>query len=70
MGLKFLSTQFKAFLDDESGATAIEYALIIALLGAGLVTTMGRMGNGVNNNLLVLGNTIERQDINTGHVDD
>lgn len=70
MGLKFLSEQLRAFLYDESGATAIEYALIIALLGAGLVTTMGSMGGGVNNNFLELGNTIERQDINTGHVDD
>ncbi len=31
-------------LDDKSGATAIEYALLIALLGLGVLTTSQAMG--------------------------
>ena len=69
MELKLLKVKIAAFLSDESGATAIEYALLIALLGTGLVTTLSGMGNGVDNNLQLLGDTIERQDLNTGHVD-
>ena len=69
MGLSSLKVKFRTFWDDESGATAIEYALLVALLGAGLITTLGSMGAGVDNNLALLGDTIERQDLNTGHVD-
>jgi pilus assembly protein Flp/PilA len=32
------------FLNDESGATAIEYGLIAALIAVVLVTAMGAMG--------------------------
>jgi pilus assembly protein Flp/PilA len=32
------------FLNDESGATAIEYGLIAALIAVVLVTAMGTMG--------------------------
>ncbi|HEV7386198.1 MAG TPA: Flp family type IVb pilin [Phenylobacterium sp.] len=33
------------FLKDESGATAIEYGLIAALVAVVLVTALGTMGN-------------------------
>jgi pilus assembly protein Flp/PilA len=33
------------FLNDESGATAIEYGLIAALVAVVLVTALGAMGN-------------------------
>jgi pilus assembly protein Flp/PilA len=33
------------FLKDESGATAIEYGLIAALVAVVLVTALGAMGN-------------------------
>jgi len=34
----------KRFLTDESGATAIEYALICALIAVVLVTVLGNLG--------------------------
>ncbi len=35
------------FLKDESGATAIEYGLIAALIAVALVAAMGILGNGL-----------------------
>ncbi len=37
--------QIKAFLDDESGATAIEYGLIAALVSVAAIAALGAMGN-------------------------
>jgi pilus assembly protein Flp/PilA len=39
-----LSTFISRFLTDESGATAIEYGLIAALVAVVLVTALGAMG--------------------------
>lgn len=69
MGLKLLKVQFKSFLNDESGATAIEYALLAALIGTAIIASTGAMGNHIANDFVILENTIERQDLNTGHVD-
>jgi pilus assembly protein Flp/PilA len=47
IGLQFwleeasMSKFFKRFLKDESGATAIEYGLIAAIIGIGLITGLG-----------------------------
>ncbi len=35
----------KTFLDDESGATAIEYGLIAALISVAAIAAMGAMGD-------------------------
>lgn len=35
--IAFLSTVAKTYVDDESGATAIEYGLIAALIGVGII---------------------------------
>ncbi|HEY2358755.1 MAG TPA: Flp family type IVb pilin [Phenylobacterium sp.] len=40
-----MSNAVKSFLKDESGATAIEYGLIAALVAVVLVTALGAMGN-------------------------
>lgn len=37
------------FAKDESGATAIEYGLIAALIGLAIVVGAGALGNGLNN---------------------
>jgi pilus assembly protein Flp/PilA len=37
------------FLKDESGATAIEYGLIAALIAAVLIGALGMIGNSLNN---------------------
>jgi pilus assembly protein Flp/PilA len=39
----------KEFLRDESGATAIEYGLIAALVAVVLVTALGTMGSKLSN---------------------
>jgi len=36
--------QYKAFAGNESGATAIEYALIASLIAIALVTILGNLG--------------------------
>jgi pilus assembly protein Flp/PilA len=47
-------TLFNRFLKDESGATAIEYALIAAIIGIGLITALGPL----RDNITDLFNTI------------
>jgi pilus assembly protein Flp/PilA len=48
------------FVKDESGATAIEYGLIAAIVGIGIITALtnlrGRLGNTFNNVSTTLGN--------------
>ena len=35
---------FARFMNDESGATAIEYGLIAALIGVAIITVVGQVG--------------------------
>lgn len=37
-----------AFLRDESGASAAEYALILAIVGIGIVTAAGTLKNAIS----------------------
>lgn len=37
------------FVKDESGATAIEYGLIAALISVGIITAAGALGNNIAN---------------------
>ena len=69
MRLAKLKETCHAFIKDEDGATAIEYALLAGILTIGLISSLGRMGNLIGEDLTELGDTIERQDLNTGHVD-
>lgn len=39
---------FKRFLKDESGATAIEYGLIAALIAVAIIGTVSTLGNNLN----------------------
>ncbi len=39
----------KRFMNDESGATAIEYGLIAALISVGIIAAATTMGNGLSN---------------------
>ena len=43
-------TLFKSFAKDESGATAIEYGLIAALISVVIITVLGSIGNKLNAN--------------------
>ncbi|WP_028032268.1 Flp family type IVb pilin [Chelativorans sp. J32] len=40
-----MSQLFARFLKDESGATAVEYGLIVALIAAGIITVVGTLGD-------------------------
>lgn len=39
---------FSRFLKDESGATAIEYGLIAAILSVGIITVLGEVNTNLN----------------------
>jgi len=43
-----MSNQFKAFCHDDSGATAIEYGLIAALVSVAAIGALTTMGNSLN----------------------
>ncbi len=39
------------FLNDQSGATAIEYGLMVALIGLAIIGTVRAVGQGINTTL-------------------
>lgn len=43
-----MSSIFSRFMNDESGATAIEYGLIAALISVALITGATALGNKLN----------------------
>lgn len=49
----------KNYINDESGATAIEYGLIAALVGVALIVGAGNLGNSINDKF---GNVADRID--------
>jgi pilus assembly protein Flp/PilA len=51
-------TIFSRFLKDESGATAIEYGLIAALVGVALITALGAMEDGLSGLFTSIGSTL------------
>lgn len=46
--MKALMKKVQAFLADEQGATAVEYGLMIALIAAVILTTVGLLGTELN----------------------
>ena len=42
-------TLFRDILNDQEGATAIEYGLIAALIAVAAITAMGALGNSLSN---------------------
>ena len=44
-----MSTLLSRFVKDESGATAIEYGLIAALVAVAIITALGTLGTGLTN---------------------
>lgn len=49
---------FAKFLKDESGATAIEYGLIAALIALAIVTGAGMLGNTLDNQFKGISNQL------------
>ena len=69
MWLNNIKTLCREFKQDDRGATAIEYALLAALIGIAIIASTGAMGDHIADDFDMLGNTIDRQNLNTGHVD-
>ena len=51
-------TFFKNFLNDESGATAIEYGLIAAGIAVAIITAVGTLGDKVSGTFTSVGNAM------------
>jgi pilus assembly protein Flp/PilA len=49
----------KRFACDESGATAIEYGLIAALIALAIMVGAGSLGNEINNKFIKLGTDLK-----------
>jgi pilus assembly protein Flp/PilA len=46
-----MTSIFSRFLKDESGATAIEYGLIAAIVGVGIIAGLGTLKDALNTKL-------------------
>lgn len=46
------------FLEDESGATAVEYAVLVSLFSIVFIAAYGQLAGSINNQFGVLENTI------------
>jgi pilus assembly protein Flp/PilA len=51
----------KQFINDEQGATAIEYGLIAALVAVGLIVALSVLGNNLSSQFNYIGSTIGAQ---------
>jgi pilus assembly protein Flp/PilA len=49
---------FKQFLNDESGATAIEYGLIAGLIAVVIITAVTSIGTGLNAKFTSISNSL------------
>ncbi|HRE22605.1 MAG TPA: Flp family type IVb pilin [Rhabdaerophilum sp.] len=51
--------QFKKFMKDESGATAIEYSLIAALMAAAIITALSTFKGDLKTAFTSIGTTLK-----------
>lgn len=49
---------FSRFIEDESGATAIEYGLIAGLIAIAIIAGAGSLGNALDNQLDAISNEV------------
>ncbi|MEQ1955756.1 Flp family type IVb pilin [Mesorhizobium sp. CN2-181] len=54
-----MSKLFSRFVKDESGATAIEYGLIAALIALAIIVGAGTLGNTLNNKFMQISNELK-----------
>ena len=59
-------TQLKNFLKDESGATAIEYGLIAALISVAAITAFNAMGGSLDSVFTTVSNELNAAVATTG----
>ena len=57
-GALAMELMLKDFLTDRSGATAIEYGLISAIIAVALLSGFGAFSNALSNQFLFLSNTM------------
>jgi pilus assembly protein Flp/PilA len=50
-----MKTLFSRFIQDESGATAIEYGLIAALIAVGIITAATTLGTNISSTFTTIG---------------
>ncbi len=55
-----LKNLWSEFCQDESGATAIEYALLTVLIAVGLITAMSNLGNTLSDSYTNTGNAFPK----------
>jgi pilus assembly protein Flp/PilA len=54
-------TTVARFVNDESGATAIEYGLIAALIAVGIIAAATTLGNGLSNIFTAIGTRLSTE---------
>ena len=54
-----MSNFIRRFCRDESGATAIEYGLIAALIAVVIITAVTKVGTNLNNKFVAIGNAVK-----------
>lgn len=53
-----MSNLFSRFVRDESGATAIEYGLIVALIAVVIISAVTTLGKNLNSSLTTAGSAV------------
>ncbi len=53
-----MKSLFSRFVKDESGATAIEYGLIAAIIGVGIITALGTVRTELNTKFNSIGSAL------------
>ena len=53
-----MKTLFSRFVKDESGATAIEYGLIAAIIGVGIIASLGTVKDALNAKFQVISTAV------------
>jgi pilus assembly protein Flp/PilA len=51
-------SMFRRFVQDDSGATAIEYGLIAALVSVAIIVALGTLGNNLNTTFSTVANEL------------
>jgi len=53
-----MKSLFNRFVNDESGATAIEYGLIAAIIGVGIIVALGNVKTALNTKFNTIGTSL------------
>lgn len=51
--------RLRCFFSDRSGATAVEYGLVAAIISIALISGFGAVSSGMNNTLMSVENSIQ-----------